>query len=1510
MAGYTRQSVADIINGSDITAPPINAEFNQIQSAFNGTTGHSHDGSAGNAPKIDLATSLSGYLPAAHGGVGGKNKLDATAAPTTADDAGEGYAPGSLWENTTNGRVYICVGNTSNAAVWRELVTVITDNQITPVGHDEIDLGTPTVRFQDLYLSGGISASGNVVVGGTLTQTGNATLSGTLSITGAVTASGDLSVSGTTSLNGNVDLGDADTDTVTVNAKIDSDFVPSGSRNLGSSTDEWTNLFVDGTAHIDTLDVDENATIAGTLGVTGTTTYSTLTGSNLTATGTINFAGATVSNLGTVTTAAIGGGTINNAVIGGSTPAAITGTTITGTSFVGPLTGNVTGNVTGNLTGNVTGDVTGDLTGNVTATSGTSNFTNVTISGQLNMDASSAATITNLTAPSNDLDAATKLYVDTAVSNLVDSAPDSLNTLNELAAAINDDASAYNTLNTAIGNKLPKAGGTMSGAINMGGQKITNAADPTAAQDLATKNYIDTTYVDYSSAGDAANDAEKLAVNAEDVQYTLSDGTTTGFSALHYAAKAAASYDSFDDRYLGSKASDPTLDNDNNALITGALYFDSTNSVMKVYNGSEWANASSSIEGIKANFYYTATSGQTVFSGSDDNTNTLVVDQVDLVNVYMNGVRLHEDDYTVSAAGNSVTLATGAATGDLIYLEVFGNFTGQSGAEVAITGGSITGLSDFGAAQGAFTGNVTFGDNDKAIFGTGSDLQIYHDGSNSYISDQGTGDLRILAGHLSVKSASGNTDMIYAVNGGAVTLYNNGSPKLATTSTGIDVSGTVTADGLTVDNAGTIQLTKNTTAAGDSLGIIEFHDEDGTASADAGKFQLQAFRGGDKDAPDFKLIGSDSTGVLRDRILVEDNGDISFYEDTGTTAKFFWDASAESLTLTGQKDSTSLNLSASLVTVGGGTLADYNQVYFDNTAGTGDAYIRHYSNAHSDSHSALAFGTADNGALAERLRIDSSGRVGIGTSSPSSQIHISSSSGATLRLERDDTTITSGNIYGNILFTGNDASSGASGARASILVLGEGAEGQAALTFKTAGSGTAAAERLRIDSSGNVGIGTDSPSVPLEVNVSGAGDVFKLTRDAGSAGELNIDFNGANANFNSEQGGYNFETSAATNVLVLSSSGNVGIGTSSPSTNLHVKSSAFGDIYPIKVEDGGGTAGLELGQYGSVGQVNGLTGLDFEVGKSLKMRIDSSGNLLVGTTDTTPYNNNAGTSADQGFVVNNGRIYAATNGNSVSILNRTYTDGDIIQFRKDGSTVGSIGSNAGTHLYAGSNDTGLLFQGTANAIEPWNVSSNAARDDSIDLGITSNRFRKAYLGQNVFVRTTSLGGFVDSAAIQSNGGTGHGAAFQTDATSGFAAACFSRDSNNGAVQEFFYAVGSSAVGTITITSSSTSYNTSSDYRLKTDVQPMTGASARVQALNPVNFEWIADGTRVDGFLAHEAQAVVPEAVTGTKDAVDADGNPEYQGIDQSKLVPLLTAALQEALTKIDALEARITTLEG
>jgi len=119
------------------------------------------------------------------------------------------------------------------------------------------------------------------------------------------------------------------------------------------------------------------------------------------------------------------------------------------------------------------------------------------------------------------------------------------------------------------------------------------------------------------------------------------------------------------------------------------------------------------------------------------------------------------------------------------------------------------------------------------------------------------------------------------------------------------------------------------------------------------------------------------------------------------------------------------------------------------------------------------------------------------------------------------------------------------------------------------------------------------------------------------------------------------------------------------------------------------------------------------------------------------------------------------------------------------------------------------------------------------------------------------------------------------------------------------------VGSIKTSGSSTSFNTSSDYRLKENVVTDWDATTRLKQLKPSRFNFIADAdTTVDGFLAHEVSSIVPEAISGKKDAVDADGNPEYQGIDQSKLVPLLTKALQEAVAKIETLEAKVTALEA
>jgi len=120
----------------------------------------------------------------------------------------------------------------------------------------------------------------------------------------------------------------------------------------------------------------------------------------------------------------------------------------------------------------------------------------------------------------------------------------------------------------------------------------------------------------------------------------------------------------------------------------------------------------------------------------------------------------------------------------------------------------------------------------------------------------------------------------------------------------------------------------------------------------------------------------------------------------------------------------------------------------------------------------------------------------------------------------------------------------------------------------------------------------------------------------------------------------------------------------------------------------------------------------------------------------------------------------------------------------------------------------------------------------------------------------------------------------------------------------------SLVGSIQTTLSATSYVTSSDYRLKDNIAPMTGALAKVTQLKPVTYKWKVDGSDGQGFIAHELQTVVPDCVTGTKDAVDAEGKPQYQGIDTSFLVATLTAAIQEQQILITALTARITALEN
>jgi len=177
--------------------------------------------------------------------------------------------------------------------------------------------------------------------------------------------------------------------------------------------------------------------------------------------------------------------------------------------------------------------------------------------------------------------------------------------------------------------------------------------------------------------------------------------------------------------------------------------------------------------------------------------------------------------------------------------------------------------------------------------------------------------------------------------------------------------------------------------------------------------------------------------------------------------------------------------------------------------------------------------------------------------------------------------------------------------------------------------------------------------------------------------------------------------------------------------------------------------------------------------------------------------------------------------------------------------------------------------------------------------------------QSLLINTTT--------AIPAGSGTNTGATFYAGGILGIAAngdrSLFLKRLNSDGTMAVFYR-DNTGVGSISVTTTATAYNTSSDYRLKENVAPMTGALAKISALKPVTYTWKANNSEGEGFIAHELAEVFPHAVTGEKDAVDADGNPQYQGIDVSFLVGTLTAAIQELKAELDAAKADIATLKG
>jgi hypothetical protein len=549
-------------------------------------------------------------------------------------------------------------------------------------------------------------------------------------------------------------------------------------------------------------------------------------------------------------------------------------------------------------------------------------------------------------------------------------------------------------------------------------------------------------------------------------------------------------------------------------------------------------------------------------------------------------------------------------------------------------------------------GGIALGDNDKATFGAGDDLEIYHDGSNSYITESGVGNLYLAAGNLYLRKTTGE-NLIYTTNAGAVIAHHNGSQKLATTATGIDVTGTATMDGLTVDGDVVVASTVP------RLILSETDVTNGNWD----------FRGSFGNLLIRSLNDDLSTAVSR--LGIAAGGDISFYEDTGTTAKLTWSASNEDLNFT---DNVKATFGAS----------DDLQIYHNGSgsyiddAGTGNLFVRadnlqlrRADGSHlylaANAGAEVALYHAGNSKLSTTATgIDVTGTVTADGLTVDGDALVKPASGsAKLYLQTSNTTSDSQLIFGD------SSNNNVGGVKYS--------HSNDAMRFEANGT-----ERMRIDSSGNVGIGTSTPAAKLHIETqpSGAG----LT-PSGNGDEL-----------------------------VLENNSNCG---------LTIGTENLGSIFFGKAADN---------DIGGIGYSMSDNSMRFTTNTAERLRIDSSGRVLVGTTSANGVD---------GVTINNGGyVYSNRAGGVSGYFDRGTSDGSILEFRKDGTAVGSIGTDSGDLTIYGTvaGHTGFRFGN--GEVYPTN-NGGSLSDNTMSLGSTSIRFTDLYLSGGVYLGGTGAANHLD-----------------------------------------------------------------------------------------------------------------------------------------------------------------------
>ena len=843
---------------------------------------------------------------------------------------------------------------------------------------------------------------------------------------------------------------------------------------------------------------------------------------------------------------------------------------------------------------------------------------------------------------------------------------------------------------------------------------------------------------------------------------------------------------------------------------------------------------------------------------------------------------------TIASNDNDTTLPTSAAVKDYVDTQVGAN---NELSEILANGNTTGGTK---IEVNNTSSGIDLIDDAKIRLGTGNDLQIYHNGSQDRI-ESSSAFLVLEASNVILRNNGGSEDYAKFLGNAAVELYYNNSKKFETTSTGVSVTGALTGTSATFSTSGT-PLSLNRTGGATALvelkigGTVEgYLGADSTKSlivfneSAAEKFSIS--NGGDGTFAGTISSGAiTASGSTAAGVLTLESTSASDLTITTTAANTWEFSNAGNNSVYNAYSHTFKNASTTGLTInnsGNATFAGNVTAPELRLQGTGTTYLNIGNNttgsASSDGasigyftgQSSLQIVQRENDAMVfstnntEKMRITSDGDVLMTTTSGNKLATIKGQTG--------------NGYYGELKLGNADHSAGIIGRHIS--------SGNTDLEFYTENySGDGYAERMRITSGGDVFIGNSSVTtantaiflnksgIITNVVASSSTDLMQFyQQNGGGLGTISRNADGICMNGNGQ-----------TNQLVVADSGNVGIGGGAINSPTSV-----GTFLNITGRNGigGGTAGIVLKDYDNAA-----------------WDIWNSGGIL-------------------NFRYNNG---ASGAGNGLSIdttSNATFAGNVTLSQPTNGAEAKLILTSKSA---AGNSRTGIVeYDADTEKIFFINESTTvAAMTSGGNVGIGTDSPTQAKL-------VSSYDGTVNNgmAIINTNTGT--------------------------VVQNLMiFKRGTTEVGSITSNNTTTTYVTSSDYRLKENVVSMTGALDRLSQLKPSRFNFIADADKtVDGFLAHEVQEIVPEAISGEKDAMqdeeyevspavyedvlhpaieeelDEDGNiiteakdewtenvlkteavkdtrqvPKYQGIDQSKLVPLLVGAIQELKAEIDDLK--------